>query len=378
MAAMDAPARRPEPTHVADAVRDVEMPPEPVGAPPAGPLQALRGAVPELDELRGGRVLEVRASGADVLRADALAELLPDAAIEPVAVDDAASEQAPRLPIDDGSVDGVIAFSLFTRADRTWAGWLLELQRVLRPGGLLIAGVLGRDHSELVAGRPWSPDDVGLGLLAPAGDGGGPVVVVSPWWLRAHWGRAFEVVRQEPLASPALEGLGLGRHEVVVARPRPERVTAAELERDEPGEPREERVRAHAAEMAREELRATAARLADLTARHERLVAMWEDASAQVERLMAQSVERDERIAHLEARVVELGRHRNADPSADAALRAERQAARRQSAELAEKLREHQQELARIRSALEVVYASKSWRITAPLRARAASIRRAG
>jgi len=375
MAAMDAPARRPEPMHAADVVRDVEPDrPSPVGAG-GSPLHILREALPELEELRGGRVLDVRANGGDVVRADLMRQLLAGAEVEPVDLDEPAVERTPRLPFDDDAVDGVVALSLFAGAARGWAGWLVELRRVLRPGGLLIAGVLGRDHMELVAGRPWSPDDIGLRVLGPPDGGSGAVAVVSPWWLRAHWGRAFEVVRHEPLGSSDLDGIGLAHREVVVARPGPEGPTTAELERDEPGEPREQRARAHDVEATREELRATAARLRDLTTRHAELTRMWEHAVAHTERLEAAGVGRDERIVHLEARVVELERGATREVSADAALRSERQAARRQHAELLEKLREHQEELARVRRILHVVHTSKSWRLTAPLRARAASIR---
>jgi chromosome segregation ATPase len=208
-------------------------------------------------------------------------------------------------------------------------------------------------------------------------------VVVSSWWLEAHWGRAFELLRHEPLRGAGLEGLGLDTHELVLGRPRPEQLTVADLEREEPDEPREQRARVREVEDARDELRATAARLEDLEGRHGRLVEMWEAAVAHGERLADEGVEREERLAYLEARVAELERRGGPDRSARAAVEAERLAARRQEKgererelqELREELREHQSELARLRDALDVVRASKSWRLTAPLRARAAAIR---
>lgn len=42
----------------------------------------------------------------------------------------------PRLPAEDNFFDLVTAYSVFTHLDETETGWLLELRRVLRPGGL--------------------------------------------------------------------------------------------------------------------------------------------------------------------------------------------------------------------------------------------------
>ncbi|MGQ0484404.1 MAG: class I SAM-dependent methyltransferase [Hyphomicrobiales bacterium] len=44
----------------------------------------------------------------------------------------------PVLPIEDNSLDLIIAMSVFTHIDETETGWLLELRRVLRPGGLAL------------------------------------------------------------------------------------------------------------------------------------------------------------------------------------------------------------------------------------------------
>jgi ubiquinone/menaquinone biosynthesis C-methylase UbiE len=51
--------------------------------------------------------------------------------------------QAPPLPFDDVTFDLVTAFSAFTHFDRDEESWLLELRRVLKPGGLLYATTLG-------------------------------------------------------------------------------------------------------------------------------------------------------------------------------------------------------------------------------------------
>jgi ubiquinone/menaquinone biosynthesis C-methylase UbiE len=50
---------------------------------------------------------------------------------------------SPALPLDDELFDAVTAFSVFTHLDRDEEAWLLELRRVLKPGGLLYLTTLG-------------------------------------------------------------------------------------------------------------------------------------------------------------------------------------------------------------------------------------------
>ena len=44
----------------------------------------------------------------------------------------------PMLPFEDNSLDVIYGFSVFTHIKYLWDMWLLELRRVLKPGGLLI------------------------------------------------------------------------------------------------------------------------------------------------------------------------------------------------------------------------------------------------
>jgi hypothetical protein len=62
---------------------------------------------------------------------------------------------------------------------------------------------------------------------------GGPTVFHSPWWLREHWGRAFEIVQMREGIAPREHGLVLLRRRAGVE------VTPALLERIDPREPRE-------------------------------------------------------------------------------------------------------------------------------------------
>jgi SAM-dependent methyltransferase len=54
----------------------------------------------------------------------------------------------PHLPIEDRSFDIVFAISVFTHIDHLEQSWLLELRRILRPGGVLVISA----HTE----RTWA------------------------------------------------------------------------------------------------------------------------------------------------------------------------------------------------------------------------------
>lgn len=144
----------------------------------------------------------------------------------------------PPLPAPDREFDVIYAFSVFTHLVDSWSAWLLELHRVLKDDGLLIVTVFGPGHNAF-SEEPISEETIGMNVLYPSAswDVGGPLIVHSEWWLRAHWGRAFELVKLrggEPAGPPPLFG-----QSALVLRKRPGRFTVEELERYEPDEPRE-------------------------------------------------------------------------------------------------------------------------------------------
>jgi SAM-dependent methyltransferase len=172
-----------------------------------------------------------------------------------------ASDVEPPLPEPDGTFDLVCAISVFTHVTG-WADWLLELRRVLKPGGLLVASVLGRaswENGEAAArGAPWDEERTGI-LVEDYGArfeaGYGPAVFVSEWWLREHWGRALEIVRFEPHGLVSTESSEAGQVWVVARRREDE---AGEPSIDElvaPGDdPREAEAAQRAQWLAYEEL----------------------------------------------------------------------------------------------------------------------------
>ena len=162
------------------------------------------------------------------------------------------NEATPPLPVADGTFDLVWALSVFTHLPDTWSAWLLEVHRVLAPGGLLLVTFIGEGATARTTDEPWDEDRVGMNVLFPGQDWdlGGPIVMHSPWWIRAHWGRAFDVLSLRPSGFAAEPGQGQG---VCLLRRKPVALTTEDLERLEPDEPRElEAVRHNVAQLARE------------------------------------------------------------------------------------------------------------------------------
>lgn len=146
------------------------------------------------------------------------------------------SAEEPDLPQEDGFFDLIYAFSVYTHFTDNWAPWLLEHHRVLADGGYLLVTFLGEGTTEALVGEKWDEDRIGMNplLYGNPWDLGGPIAFNSEWWIRAHWGRAFEIVSLNPHGGGPLFG-----HGIALLRKRPGRFTVEDLTRLEPGEPRE-------------------------------------------------------------------------------------------------------------------------------------------
>jgi SAM-dependent methyltransferase len=143
------------------------------------------------------------------------------------------------LPFPDRHFDLVWSTSVFPVLTDTWSEWLCELHRVLRRDGLLIVTFVGEGGSEFVAREPWVEDRIGMNALAYGvdWDAGGPMVLHSPWWIREHWGRAFEILELRPRTE-----WGEG---VVAMRRRDLSPTPEDLARIDPSDEREIRALRH-------------------------------------------------------------------------------------------------------------------------------------
>ena len=115
-----------------------------------------------------------------------------------------ANNEMPPLPEVDDTFDLIYCGSVFSHLTN-WAPWLLELRRVLKPGGALVASIHGEGYWSMgvhgARGVPWDEDNTGL-LVEHYGtsfeDSWGPAVYVSEWWVREHWGRVLNIDRFEP------------------------------------------------------------------------------------------------------------------------------------------------------------------------------------
>lgn len=142
----------------------------------------------------------------------------------------------PPLRFEEGSLDLIWAMSVFTHIEN-WSPWLLEMHRVLRADGILIASFLGEGMWAPLVGEPYREDEVGMTVLRHWLDAGADVLH-SEWWLRAHWGRAFEVLSVEHPPRTAGGSVNVA-HSYITLRKRPVAVTPAELEWRDPAAPRE-------------------------------------------------------------------------------------------------------------------------------------------
>ncbi len=66
------------------------------------------------------------------------------------------NDEAPPLELDDDSFDLVWAISVFTHISDYWSSWLVDLHRILRDGGILLATIAGPDTS-----RVWAESAAG-------------------------------------------------------------------------------------------------------------------------------------------------------------------------------------------------------------------------
>lgn len=149
------------------------------------------------------------------------------------------SSTPPLEGVEDETYDLVVAVSVFTHIASGWAEWVSELQRIIKPGGLLAATFHGPGMatSHLAqSGFPYVEEETGMISLPTGEEGTFASIFHSPWWLEAHWGRAFEPISIYPDGFTGEDGKG---HGLFLGKRRPERASSADLERAEVDDPRE-------------------------------------------------------------------------------------------------------------------------------------------
>ena len=223
-------------------------------------------------------------------------------------------DESPPLPEPDARFDLIYAMSVFTHITELWSQWLAELHRVIRPGGLAVITILGPAMAQHGLGINWD-DRIGMARidLHKDWDIGGPDVLLSEWWVREHWGRAFDIIRYEhadPLTGAA--------HDLVAMRRREVEVTPESLASIDAADPRE-----HAALICNLEM-------------------TWRQQEALGSELRA--LRNDRMAAEVRTREVEAELQSRGTPDG------------------------RDEEIARLRAQLHEVTQSKSWRLTAGLR----------
>lgn len=203
------------------------------------------------------------------------------------------SPHNPPLGLEHETFDLIYAISVFTHLTDNSIPWLLELHRMLKPDGLLVATFMGRWISEWFANEPWVEDRVGMNVLHHNRDwdSGGPAVLMSEWWIREHWGRAFEILE----ILPQFQNFSW-----VVMRKRDAELTTEDIERPS-GDPREYMAVRHNVRQLQRELVAELALVHDLhsSARADEVEAF----QGRMQEYEARMREYEARIQECEARV---------------------------------------------------------------------------
>jgi hypothetical protein len=148
--------------------------------------------------------------------------------------------EEPGLAFPESYFSLIYAISVFTHLTDHATGWLLELRRTLADGGLLFLTFLGEGMIQQLINEPWDEHRIGFNAVMYHNpwDYGGPMTFISPWWIRARWGRAFDVVDLKPYTARDADGNPAG-HGLALLRKRLGKVFAEEIDRLEPNEPRE-------------------------------------------------------------------------------------------------------------------------------------------
>jgi hypothetical protein len=137
--------------------------------------------------------------------------------------------ERPRLALPDGSFRLIWSPSGFTRLTGGWAECLLEAARLLSDDGIAVIGLADRERFEQLTGEAWDESRIGMTMLDALDETPAAAVFHSEWWLRSHWGRAFAQVELS-------EGAGL-RH--VLLREPVSGISAEQLDRPAEGDERE-------------------------------------------------------------------------------------------------------------------------------------------
>ena len=105
--------------------------------------------------------------------------------------------EVPTIPLEDASFDLVYAISVFAHIHVDWHQWLMEVRRILRPGGYAFVSFMAQTPFEEMLGHSYQDYGPDFGKLVrnPFADwnAGGPMAFHSTGWLQAFWGSLFDI-----------------------------------------------------------------------------------------------------------------------------------------------------------------------------------------
>lgn len=105
--------------------------------------------------------------------------------------------EVPTIPFESDSFDLVYAVSVLSHIHSTWHQWLMEIRRILKPGGTVFVSFLGpTPMMDMLCEPYWTRGpDFGMYVKGPHQNwnDGGPMIFVSPEWLKAFWGSIFDI-----------------------------------------------------------------------------------------------------------------------------------------------------------------------------------------
>jgi hypothetical protein len=139
------------------------------------------------------------------------------------------SSEAPPLSLPNASVRLTWSRSGFTAMADAWAEWIVEVGRLLADDGVAVVGLAERQRFERLTGEAWDDSRIGMTVLDAMNEAPHTLVFHSEWWLQSHWGRAFgriEMVERDGLRHALLSRPVAG-------------ITAEQLERPAEGDKRE-------------------------------------------------------------------------------------------------------------------------------------------
>ena len=105
--------------------------------------------------------------------------------------------EIPTIPLESDSFDLVYAISVFAHIHVDWHHWMMEVRRILKPGGYAFITFMAQTPHEEMLGQSYWGRGSGFGKFVknPFADwnDGGPMAFHHPDWVKAYWGSLFDI-----------------------------------------------------------------------------------------------------------------------------------------------------------------------------------------